>query len=112
MPEEPKPPIMDYARPPASRMGWTMLGVVGGIFGYLGMLALICFILTSSYVDQRSLPEWLWTLIVIAVPLGSMLLAAYVFKSRPMVISVLITFGVVLLSCGTCIALLGSGGFR
>ena len=106
MSEEPKPPIMDYNSLPASKsVGWTVLGGFAGVGGYAG-LAVTCLYLGGalnvSVVDWRIIP--LTTL----PPLGVMTGASYLFKSKSMLIASLIMFGVTLLGCGSCYAMLSS----
>jgi hypothetical protein len=101
MSDDPKPPILDYAQPPkpsTRRVAWE---IFGGILGYLGMLMIVIVVLGRLDIG----PEWLVIPLIIFVPVASMLLLSYWLKSQVMMIAVAITFGVVFLSCGTCVAL-------
>jgi len=102
---QPKPPIMDYAPPAGRSVGWTFLGTFAGVGGYLG-LAIGCL---SLFQNQPSVPRWLLVPLVTLPPVLIMGALAYLFKSRAMLISSLITFGVVFLSCGTCYAMMPMG---
>jgi hypothetical protein len=106
MNDDPQPPIPEYSTPPKRRpkrdRPQKLLESIGGVVLYLVMLVIMV------HVSWAVLNAWpvLYLISIAIVPLGSMFLLSCWFKSRVMMISVLITFGLVALTSGTCVVLL------
>jgi hypothetical protein len=93
--------ILDYSPPPAPpSVGSTLLGLFAGMGGYV-LLAVGCNRLLVF-------PQfgWLNVLLTTLPPLVIMVVLSVLFKSRAMLLSSLIMFGMAVLSCGTCVALM------
>ena len=81
------------------------MGGLAGVGGYVGLAVACLYIARALNVSPA---DWVIVPLTTLPPLAVMLGASYLCKSRSMLIATLIAFGLVLLGCGSCYAMLSS----
>lgn len=99
-------PVLNYQAPEGGKStGRVVLEALGGVFGYVG-LAVGWGILLAQF--NLTVNSWAAVPLATVPPLAVIVGASYLLKARAMRIAGYITFGVVLLSCGTCYAMIAN----
>ena len=81
------------------------MGALAGAGGYMGLAVACLYIARALNVSPA---DWVIVPLTTLPPLAVMMGASYLLKSKSMLIASLVAFGVTLLGCGSCYAMLSS----